>query len=574
LAINLSIELEGSCCYWDIQLQNHGHNTLSHFDFTLFGPFEFNKDLACTFPYCAGWSIPLNTLEAGDLFTIQYPAKGSMQWVSLYDDHHGIYFGCHDHQILYKELAIGHRDGRPYISWSFPDLDIKSGEHIDVPRVVLGAHEDSWRGGANIYRSWAIQYLTSPSVPPWYKKKPSWGWVGMKDQHADDAWHSFSYLPEMSGEVAKSGLDLIQLTAYTEDGHDTLYPDYVPGDSFGGGDGLKDAISAIHKKGKFLSIYVNGRIVDPASSLMANDRYKWAVRTGAGSDPQVERYGMVQFDVMCPGAAEWRALFISKLRNLVREFGIDGIYIDQVCGARSYPCYASDHDHEKPNQAWASYREFIEELRSELRSVNPNLFLSTEGVTDFLGQYFDSMQAHNDWISPLGDKGVPLDDLFRYTFPGFILNHGCIRGDEKGIYYLKLAHLLGGGCDFGVWDWRELSDDFLGLIRQVLAWHEQHHGVLDSGEIYSIKTDQQGVSANAFEVDRKIVICAVMKESYKSRTGGEVKFIVPRRDGTQVRDVSQFFNGQSVPARWQDTDIHIEISVPVADIMSIEISFT
>jgi hypothetical protein len=574
IGIYLSIEADGSCCQWNIELTNHGDRTINQIDFALYGPFEFGNGLACTFPYCAGWSIPLDTLEPGDRFTVQYPAKGSMQWVSLYNDEHGLYFGCHDHHILFKELTIGHKEGRPYIRWSFPGLDIQPGERANIPKVVLGTHSESWKGGAQIYRSWATQHLKLPSIPSWYKKNPSWGWVGMKDQHVDDVWHMLSFLPEMSREVAKSGLDLIQLTAYTENGHDTLYPDYVPGDSFGGIEGLKSAVSSIHQDGKFISIYVNGRVVDPASSLNARDRYTWAVRTGADADPLTELYGNVTFDVMCPGAVKWRDIFAKKIIYLLHEFDIDGIYIDQVCGAPSYLCHSTNHDHEKPNQAWAMYRVFLEELRSKLKTIKPDVFLSTEGVNDFLGQYFDSMQAHNDWESPLGRKGIPLDDLFRYTFPGLILNHGCIRGDERGLHYLKLAHLFGGGCDFGVWDWNDLSADFRRLIQRVLGWHEQQHNVLDNGEIYSIKTNRQDVRANAFELDEKIVICAVNETTDNIRQDGEVTFLLPKKGHVTIREACQFIDGNSYPVPWKDNDTNLEISVPVEDIMSIEVSLT
>jgi hypothetical protein len=277
----------------------------------------------------------------------------------------------------------------------------------------------------------------------------------------------------------------------------------------GGPEGLRNAVATIHKAGKRASIYTNGRLVDPASSVPLEDRQTWGVRTSPGADVFQEQYGEVVFDVMCPGAPGWRNLFISKLEYLVKAFDIDGIYIDQVSGCRSLPCYAAGHDHGKPNQAWSCYQMFMEELRRRLAALRPGIFLATEGVNDFLGQYFDSQQAHNDWTTLTRDWGVPLPDLFRTTFPGHLLNVGCITQESSGPFYLKLAHVSGGGYDFGIWDWKEMPESFLEITREVLAWYAEHDSTLRYGQIAPVAEKEGcGWRSNTFTEPSRIVMNA------------------------------------------------------------------
>jgi hypothetical protein len=88
------------------------------------------------------------------------------------------------------------------------------------------------------------------------------------------------------------------------------------------------------------------------------------------------------------------ATFLLKIGTPGR-FDIDGIYIDQAPGCRSFTIM---HSNRAAKRAYP-YRRFIEELRARLTVLKPGILLSTEGVNDLLGQYFDSQQANNDWTT-------------------------------------------------------------------------------------------------------------------------------------------------------------------------------
>jgi len=340
----------------------------------------------------------------------------------------------------------------------------------------------------------------------------------------------------------------------------------------GGEAGLKQAVEAIHKETRKLSIYVNGRCVDPASTLSASNRMAWAVQNLPGQ-PYRETYGSVTFDVMCPGAEGWRSLFAQKLAHLIKEFDADGIYIDQVSGARSLPCYAPGHDHAKPNQAWSSYLTFMDQLRRQLKEIKPDIFLATEGVNDFFGQYFDSQQAHNDWPSPLGIKGKPLDDLFLYTFPGFILNAGCITQEASGLHFLKIAHTNGCGYDFGIFDWAELPETFFPKSKFVLDWYAHNNHVLRFGVPVDITSTSTDCQVRAFRFENKLVVNGAFFAYPPSDLQGGINHLdlsIQKED--QVESV--WFVGQekSTLCTWTHEGNHLIIAdIPCEDLFGLNI---
>jgi hypothetical protein len=158
-----------------------------------------------------------------------------------------------------------------------------------------------------------------------------------------------------------------------------------------------------------------------------------------------EKYGKTLFAIGCPHARRWQDLFIERMLHIVRTYPVDGIYIDQICGASSLPCYAGGHGHERPNLAWRGYIEFLSRLREEVQSVRPDLYLATEGVGDAFGQFFDAQQAHNDWTAQIRGKGEDMCDLFRYTFPESLVLIGPTGSGQEE--YLRLGAAVAGGFD-------------------------------------------------------------------------------------------------------------------------------
>jgi hypothetical protein len=487
------------------ELLNRSAMPLQRLRFQIGGPLDIGPDPQLTYPANSGWYIPLASLGNDELLPLNYPVHASMQWVDLYTDAEGLYFGSQDPLPYLKLLLVGRQHGQPYLAWEFPHLQLQEGQVFRFPALHLAWHRGDWRSGADLYRAWIGPYIVRPNPPSWYGAKPAWNWVGLRGQHESQPWHHADELPTLSARTSAFGPDLIQLTAYTEHGHDTGYPDYTIGNNVGGPDVAQRAVRAIHDAGRRVSIYANGRLVDPESSVSEGARAEWGVRTGSEDQVWRETYGRVTFDVMCPSVQAWNNLLIAKLAALVKRHDFDGVYVDQVCGGPSLPCYTTNHPHGRPNEAWATYKPFIASLRLALHSIKTGLFLATEGVNDLLGQYFDSMQSHEDWDRAIQGRGRLLPELYRYTFPGHLLNVGCIRANQG--YYLLLGHTLGSGFDFGIGEFDALTPEFARAARWIVGQRARNDEVLRDASLCPLTdADTAGYHANAFAKGDRLLI--------------------------------------------------------------------
>lgn len=485
-----------------------------------------------TIPANNGWWLHLPWLIADDCLTWNYPVYGSMQWVDLCCEERGIYVGCHDSLPNLKVMCAGKRSGLPFIEFRFTDLALRPGETFALPPVIVAPHDGDWRIGADMYRDWAESCMGKPDLPRWYKRSPAWSWLHMKPQMAKKPDREYADIPNEAETRAAYGVKLTQMSSWFEGGHDTYYPDYFAGPSMGGEDGLRSAMQQVHARGLRLGLYVNGRIVDPESSILAEhpNWMDWTVRgpdrestvpmqrLHANFDMEVpesglwdasgtvakEYYGR-EFAVMCPGSPEWRKLFVERMCYLAQEYHVDGLFIDQVCGCWAYPCYAKGHGHERPGQAWSGYLKLLSELRGRLREINPEFYLSTEGVCDIFGQFFDIQQGHNDWDTQVGNKVSPLPDLYRYTFPWYTVNTGYVS--ENAYYYLNLAHALGSGLDICALDGIRTERRFLERVKRVMELRKRYADDLFEGRFVGrLESNNRHFLAMAHERGDRLIV--------------------------------------------------------------------
>lgn len=487
-----------------------------------------------TMPVGPGWWQPFDALDEGESITWNYPVFGSMQWTDYGDESAGTYIGVHDDLPVIKLWTVGRRNGRPWVRVRFTDIRLMPGESYELPPVVVWEHEGDWHEAAKLYRSWAEGVMEKPSGAEWYDEAPAWCWSGFKGQHAPKPDRMYSDTPTGAQARNRFGVKLTNAAGWLEHGHDTHYPDYFAGESIGGAKGLVRAVNDIHESGLRISLYTNGRIADPEGTIGGMPGWLgWAVQSASretvdalqrlhanfqpGANPDAvwntsgtavtETYGKVDFAAMCPGSPEWRELFMSRLEAMARDFLVDGTFIDQICGAWAYPCYSDEHDHARPNEAWSGYITLLRELRSRLRALNPEFQMTTEGVCDILGQFFDVQQGHNDWDTQVGRSARPLPELYAYTFPWYTINTGF--ASRNNYYYLKLAHAAGSGLDLCDLDGDRCDERFLAYVTRIMGWRREYEDVERRGEFLgAVKCDSPHYLAHAFEKDRRVIATA------------------------------------------------------------------
>lgn len=496
-----------------------------------------------TLPFGTGYRLSPGALHQGEEIVLNYPVHASMAWTSLCAGPSSVYLGIHDPEPWLKRLHFGRRGRRLLVDVSWPDLDLQPGTVWESPEIVLAPNTGGWREGAARYRSWMSARARWARPPDWFFRHPVWAWVGMKGQHAEKPDRRYEDLPSVAADLRGRRIPVPQVAGWLEHGHDTHYPDYVAGASLGGREGLRSAVRAVHDAGGRLALYTNGRLIDPQGSAGWRDGWqKMCVRlapcaqrdvlriSGTFCDPAgwdadgalaKEEYDRVTFAIGCPGSASWRDLLVDRLADAAASFHVDGLYVDQVSGCSSLPCYAPGHDHERPGLAWRSYLTLLAALRLRVRAARPEAYLATEGVADVFGQSFDAQQAHNDWRHQVLGKAEEMPELFRTTFPELLVMMGPIPPGEDR--YVRWGHVLGAGLDCFLPDPGQGNDRFFALLERYAAHRLESLPWIAAGRpAADLATDAEGVRVFGFRTDAGFCIHGARMEGK-----GPVRLFLP-----------------------------------------------
>lgn len=493
-----------------------------------------------TWPLGAGALAPAAALSPGTKATLTYPVYASMAWLGLFTPKTGLYLGAHDPMPYLKALHIGREEEGLFLSIEYLGLSLEPGRTLTLPPAVIAAHQGDWHEGARIYRSWALSRLDHEEPPAWYAQAGAHNTFVMKSQGAPEPRWRFSDLPRLGEEAAEVGVDVVHIAGYMEGGHDTGYPDYVPGPSLGGEEGLARAAQELHASGRRLCLYTNGRIVDPDATCKP-DLPAWSVKWPPGArqwyramwdrmvrpgerswDPRsiepgapstwnardaggmaVEECWPKPMAALCPSVPEWRELFISRLEWLSRAFSPDCFQVDQVCGCFALPCGDERHEHPHPSLAWSWYEPFMRELRRRLRRINPEVALWTEGVNDILGQPFDCLQATLAFTTLLPEGADWAPPLFRYTLPEYMV----MIGDLDELYQTLWTFVSGCFYHFHIPDFPGLSTRLRRIGRFCVAHRRRLWEVFTGGEVLpEPAVSQPGLRCMAWRLGERLVI--------------------------------------------------------------------
>jgi len=114
------------------------------------------------------------------------------------------------------------------------------------------------------------------------------------------------------------------------------------------------------------------------------------------------------------------------------------VLFDQEGGALHYLCYAEDHPHRSPAEAWGRPRVAnFTAVRALLKERDPDLAVVSENVSDVMAPLFDILHGGGAGFQPGGD-GWPA--LFRTVFPETILTNRIIGTEDTGAAGFAFLH--------------------------------------------------------------------------------------------------------------------------------------
>jgi hypothetical protein len=343
-------------------------------------------------------------------FRDTYPgAWMTMQFMAAYDParNTGLYFALHDPLGNTKDMAVESKPADKAVVFRFdhpvPDMGKPANGFAAGGEAVWQLLRGDWFDAAVLYRNWVR------SAAVWY---PPVGPDGRADTPLEmrglcawvlgggDPWDPKATLPEprmvQTKEFARLCGPPVGLHWYNwhPNPFDNDYPHYLPAKKH-----FKEAVADLQSSGVLVMPYINGRLWDTRDRGLEDFEFGRIARPAAAKDERgeivIEQYGSkesdgtpVRFAVMCPATKFWQDRVHDIVLRLYNEYGVKGVYIDQVAAAAARLCFDKTHGHPLGGGHWWAdgYRQMLDRIRADMPK---DRFLTTECNAEAYVRWFD-----------------------------------------------------------------------------------------------------------------------------------------------------------------------------------------
>ncbi len=170
-------------------------------------------------------------------------------------------------------------------------------------------------------------------------------------------------------------------------------------------EGFETVLQDLQARGVVVMPYCQGRMLYRDRKTFAQERTHASLETNG--QPYLEMY-TPQDDwplALCPGSSWARDQWQAAARMLWEQYGVDGVYFDQVTAMPPSLCYHGGHGHPLGGGTfyWRGYDTFLGGL-APLIAKQPARFLSSELMAD---AFMDRIDLYLAFVPPLEDY-VPL----------------------------------------------------------------------------------------------------------------------------------------------------------------------
>lgn len=377
------------------------------------------------------WSGPFS----GPYYT--YPSHcATMQFMAGYSPRlsTGLYFGMHDPCAGVKDVVAEGREGDKAIAVAFdiPAEDMESGGngYVSSGKYVWQLLHGDWFDASVIYRNWVRQHAAwypklgpdgRADTPKWMRELSVWlqRWGGPGE-----------IVSPVTSFAQSMGVPLgLHWYGWHSNPFDNDYPHYLPAKN-----GFADAVRSLQQKGVYVMPYINGRLWDTRDKGAQDFEFTRKASPAAAKNepdkPAIEMYGSketdgspVRFAVMCPSTKLWQETIHQIVLPLMNEYGVKGVYIDQVAAERPVLCIDKTHGHPTGGGHWwvESYSKMLQDIR---RAKPADDMLTTECNAEPYIKDFDGYLTWH-WCR---DRQVP---AFPAVYGGAIQMFGrAYRGGE------------------------------------------------------------------------------------------------------------------------------------------------
>jgi len=392
-------------------------------------------------PYGYGKALPS---ERAERYVGRYPGHNcTMQFLALSIGDSNLYVGAHDPRSNAKFLEF--LPEGPLIEFRLPLPDMGSDRRsFSIPYpTVLGVVRGNWYDVARLYRRWALKQSWSSAGPVETRAIPR----RIKDVVL---WLRGAGSPEdvvPKALMFKRYFDVpvgLHWYVWHRIPFDDSYPEYFPAKR-----GFREGVARLRRAGIVVMPYINARLWDAKTESWSEEGADRAAAKTPDLERYVETYGSkVPLSPMCPSTELWQRKIASIAQRLASDYGVDGLYLDQIGAAAPKLCYDPSHGHPLGGGSWwvEGYRDLLDHVRTEVSRIDADFFLTTESNAEPWVDRLDGLLMCN---STEGDL-VPLyptvyGDMI-LAFGAYIFRHDL---EDSWAFRTKVSQMFLWGTQLG-----------------------------------------------------------------------------------------------------------------------------
>jgi len=439
-------------------------------EWTLAG-FDFDEIFV---PALGGQSISRNMPDDCTL-TYKYPFWWNAQFAIGMRGNRGCWFRLMDAAPRMKILRVQKENNHFNLTLGF-EADAPLNKNELVAEWYLDCFQGDWKSAVDQYRNWMednfdlISLNAKPHYPEWAKSidfiLEIWG----SRKESIEPMHTFEQMIDRLSEwkaIYHPNRTLVYLPGFAGNGIDSNIPDYSPSPRCGGKKQFKKLIDLAHEFGYRVMIHTN--VLGMAfSHPLYKDFKKYQVidpfgrPQGWGLDIDGDWLTEPYFAYIHPGEKAWSDLILEVLGQLIHEFKVDGVFLDQTLLAFNVS--------RGPN--------FIIGMREHIRRLMnnfPNILFAGEGMHEHILRDQPMAQIHGlDSIPDI--HGMEGETHWRNIHPvsTYLFNK----------YVRFTAHLLTKHPSHPHFKAQESAYQALGVIPALSLYH--HRQKMDLPDVHSM----------------------------------------------------------------------------------------
>ena len=311
------------------------------------------------------------------------------------------------------------------LAYYYPKKNMVAGGEYILPETVIAVGQRDWKDALKDYSSWAYTWYDHVQTPAWFKN--CFTFAG---EH-DNAFYSNFY----NKYIRSEGNCFQHLTEwafwwqYTERSDlswENAVEKWQPGDYYynadrGGLASFKTEIQKVQAKGTRFTVYTDHQFAWSEGDIGSTNGQAWARMSLPGTYALYNGNSSEKWLECFYESDAWADWYANLCGNIIRDTGMDGIYLDEL--SRIFPCYNPAHAHYQQDQFPMSairMGQNILKVRNAVIAANSDATVRVEHVgSDYLSQYVDgvwdsSTLTELTYIMQHDKNGL---NYFRFCFP-------------------------------------------------------------------------------------------------------------------------------------------------------------